>query len=226
MHGGGQLFASMLEYWEVKVMFDLYAEKNQLRVRQREPVTNGSVNVYRAAFGFSEDWEGLVKTAVFRAGDVSVSVALGETGECTIPWEALQKPGLRLEAGVYGTRGGEVVLPTVWADLGFIRAGAAPGDDARPPTPELWKQELAKKGDRLDYTEDGKLGLWSGDTPLSAVPVSGGGMAYGVGHGLKVVGGDLTVNSVSDFKGDNTLPMTAAGVDTVVGNIEALLATI
>ena len=155
-------------------MFDLYAEKNQLRVQEREPVTSGSVNVYRAAFGFSEDWEGLVKTAVFRAGDVSVSVALGVFGECSVPWEALQKPGLRLEAGVYGTRGGEVVLPTVWADLGFIRAGAAPGDDARPPTPELWEQELAKKGDGLDL-EGLRLRLTSGGKPLSEVELPGGG---------------------------------------------------
>lgn len=207
-------------------MFELYAEKNQLCVREREAVTSGSVNVYPVRFSFSEDWENLTKTAVFRAGEKTVSVALGDSGECSVPWEVLETPLLRLEAGVYGTQGGEIVLPTVWADLGFILTGAAPGDEARPPTPELWRQELARKGDRLDYTEDGKLGLWSEEKLLSAVPAGGGGMAYGVGHGLKIVGGDLTVNSVSDFKGDNTLPMTAAGVDTVVGNIEALLATI
>lgn len=157
-------------------MFELYAAKNQLCVRQREPVTSGSVNVYRVVFGFSEDWGGLDKTAVFRAGDVSVSMALGESGECTVPWEVLQKPGLRLEAGVYGTRGGEVVLPTVWADLGYIQTGAAPGDDARPPTPDLWRQELAKKGDGLDL--DGlTLRLTSGGKTLSEVelPPPGGG---------------------------------------------------
>ena len=131
-------------------MFELYANKNRLRVRRREPVTSGSVNVYEARFQFSEDWAGLSRTAVFRAGGVSVSVALGETGACSVPWEVLQKPGVRLEAGVYGTRGGEVVLPTVWADLGFVCAGAAPGEASRPPTPDLWRQELAKKGDKLD----------------------------------------------------------------------------
>lgn len=48
----------------------------------------------------------------------------------------------------------------------------------------------------------------------------------GVGHGLKVVGGKVVVNTVDDFKGDNTLPITAAGVKTTVGNVEALLETI
>lgn len=209
-------------------MFELYAKKNQLQLCKREQLTSGSVNVYRVRFGFSEDWAGLERTAVFRAGEKSASVLLGPEGTCVVPWEVLATPGVRLEAGVYGTRGVELVLPTVWADLGYIHTGAAPGEDARPPTPDLWRQELAKKGDRLGYTETGELGLYSGGKLLGSVPVSGGGggMAYGVGHGLKVVNGDLTVNSVNDFKGDNTLPMTAAGVDLVVGNIEALLTTI
>ncbi len=208
-------------------MFELYAEKNDLCVQHLERVTSGSVNVYEAAFEFSEDWAGLEKTAVFRAGEKSASVLLGDTGACVVPWEVLTTPGVRLEAGVYGTRAGTVVLPTVWADLGYIHTGAAPGDEARPPTPDLWEQELARKGDRLGYTEAGELGLYAGEKLLGSVPVSGGGgMPFGVGHGLKVVDGNLTVNAVNDFKGDNTLPMTAAGVDLVVGNIEALLTTI
>lgn len=156
-------------------MFELYAEKNQLEVRRREPVTSGSVNVYPVRFGFSEDWAGLEKTAVFRAGEKTISILLDETGECVVPWEALAMPGRRLEAGVYGTRGAEAVLPTVWADLGYIETGTAPGEEARPPAPGLWQQELERKGDRLGYTEAGEMGLYSGDKLLSVVPVSGGG---------------------------------------------------
>ena len=111
--------------------------------------------------------------------------------------------------------------------MGYISSGAAPGEEAQPPTPELWEQALARKGDGLGYTEEGELGLYSGETLLSSLPVSGGGgLPYGVGHGLKVEAGNLTVDAVGDFQGDNTLPMTAAGVQTVVGNIEALLGTI
>lgn len=77
---------------------------------------------------------------------------------------------------MYGTRGGEIVLPTVWANLGTILEGVpADAEGARPPTPDLWEQELAKKGDALGYTEDGELGLYSGDKLLSAVAVEGGG---------------------------------------------------
>lgn len=49
---------------------------------------------------------------------------------------------------------------------------------------------------------------------------------YRFGHGLKTDGPNVSVNAVSDFKGDNTLPMTAAGVLSTVGNIEAILSTI
>lgn len=209
-------------------MFVLYADKNRLTVREREPVTSGSVNVYPVRIEFSPDWVGLSKTAVFQAACKTWSVLLKEDGECTIPWEALEQPGCHLFAGVYGQKGAEIVLPTIWANLGAVLAGATPGDEARPPTPDLWEQELAQKGDRLAYTDTGELGLYAGEKVLSSVPVEGGGggTAYRFGHGLKQDGLDVSVDAVSDFSGDNTLPMTAAGVQTQVGNIEALLATI
>ena len=154
-------------------MFVLYANKNQLHLRSREPLTSGSVNVYQALFEFSPDWDGLERVAVFRTGGESWSVALGEDGQCTIPWEALVSHGRQLTAGVYGTRGGEDVLPTVWASLGIILEGAAPGEDAGPPTPELWRQELDRKGDHLDY--DGlHLKLLSGENVLSEAAITGG----------------------------------------------------
>lgn len=155
-------------------MFILYAKKNQLSVRQREPLTSGSVNIYTIRFEFSPDWDDLNRTAVFKAGGKVISVLLDKSGQCSIPWEVLSAPKIDLLAGVYGTLGGNVVLPTIWADLGPIREGAAPGEDARPPTPDLWEQELSQKADRMDYTSDGDLGLFSGDKLLSSVAIVGG----------------------------------------------------
>lgn len=155
-------------------MFRFLAEKNKLSLLEREAVTSGSVNAYGVSFEFSEDWAGLNKTAVFQAGCVSREVLLGPEGACVVPWEVLRVPGYQLKAGVYGKQGGEVVLPTVWADLGVILEGV-PAGGSPPPSPELWEQELARKGDGLGYTEEGELGLYSGDKLLSSVPVSGGG---------------------------------------------------
>lgn len=155
-------------------MFELYADKVRLSVRAREALTSGMVNAAHVRFEFSGDWEGLEKTAVFQAGSESRSVLLDGGGECAIPWEALAKPWVQLKAGVYGTRGGETVLPTVWASLGTVLEGAAPAGGAYPPTPELWEQALAGKADGLAY--DGlNLALLSGDRTLDAVQIAGGG---------------------------------------------------
>lgn len=209
-------------------MFRLYADKNKLSLLEREPVTSGSVNIYTVSFEFSQDWRGLTRKAVFKAGGETRTVLLDESGRCSIPWEVLTACGQPLMAGVFGSAD-ETALPTIWASLGTILEGV-PGDGqgSQPPTPDLWEQELGRKGDALGYTEGGELGLFSGDRLLSSVLVSGGGgsIIYRFGHGLKQEGVNVSVNAVSDFNGDNTLPMTAAGVQTTVGNIEALLATI
>lgn len=163
-------------------MFELYADKNKLTVTRREMVTSGSVNVYAARFEFSPDWQGLTRKAVFRGSGKTLTVLLDEGGECVIPWEVLTSHGQPLTAGAFGTRD-ETALPTVWANLGTILEGV-PGDSpgTKPPTPDVWQQtverldrEISGKGDTLDYTEDGRLGLYAGDKLLSAVPVQGGG---------------------------------------------------
>lgn len=159
-------------------MFVLRADKNKLAVRQLELVTSGSVNVYTVRFEFSEDWAGMTRTAVFRAGGEARCVLLDEANTCAIPWEVLGEPNLFLFAGVYGARDGAVVLPTVWASLGAILCGVTTGESAQPPTPDLWAQELGGKGDRLDW--DGQnLALMSGDKPLSRV-----GIALGNNDGI------------------------------------------
>lgn len=156
-------------------MFRLHADKNNLALLEREAVTSGSVNAYGAEFSFSEDWTGLTRVAVFQAGCASREVLLGPEGACVVPWEVLRVPGYRLKAGVYGKQGEAVVLPTRWADLGEILEGVPTDGGAPLPTPELWEQELARKGDGLGYTEAGELGLYSGERLLNSVPVAGGG---------------------------------------------------
>lgn len=150
------------------------ANKNKLEVLERESITSGSVNVYTARFEFSPDWQGLTRKAVFKAGKESRTVLLDESGECVIPWEVLTSHGQPLMAGAFGTLD-ETALPTTWASLGTILEGVpGGGEGSKPPTPDLWQQELDRKGDTLGYTEDGKLGLYAGDKLLSAVPVQGG----------------------------------------------------
>lgn len=163
-------------------MFVLYADKNQLTVREKEPITSGSVNVYQAQFEFSADWDGLEKTAVFQAGCAEKAVPLSDGG-CTVPAEVLVTAGNFLMAGVCGRSGENTVLPTVWATLGLIHEGAVPGDTPTPtPPPEDWEEALEGKGDNLAYTAGGELGLYSGNKLLSSVPVAGGGEGGATDH--------------------------------------------
>lgn len=152
-------------------MFRLYANRTRLELQEAEPLTSGSAGVFQAELTFSPDWEGLEKTAVFRAGRLSRSVPLTGKEPVKIPWEVLATSGVWLECGVYGKKGDAIVLPTVWAQLGYIQKGASPGPESRPPTPELWEQELAKKQDKLTGQPDQLVGF---DSQGNAVAVDAG----------------------------------------------------
>lgn len=78
----------------------------------------------------------------------------------------------------------------------------------------------------------GPNGFWliydpeKGEYQESDIPLPEGGMGYEIGHGLKVTGNTLEVDTAEEVERDNTLPITSAAVYTTVGNIEILLGTI
>ena len=185
-------------------MFVFYAEKNRLYVMEKELITSGSANIYPVRFEFSTDWDGLERTAIFQAGCRKKAVPIVD-GVCSVPAEVLSDPGRYLMMGVCGKQGESVVLPTVWANLGWIVEGAVPGGN---PLPEDWQEALDGKGDTLAYTEEGELGLYSGDKLLSSVPIEGGG-GEGVPGPQGEPGADATINGV------NTLEL-AAGENIVL----------
>ena len=148
-------------------MFRLYAKKVVLEVNQREIVTSNSVNVYQCQFQFDNSWDGLEKTAVFQAGEETVSTLLDETGICVIPWEVLQDAKRTLYAGVYGTKDGNIVLPTIWASLGEIKPGVTQGENTQPPTPDVYSQILQVAKDAEDVAQsvrdDADSGKFNGE---------------------------------------------------------------
>lgn len=149
-------------------MFRLYANKTELQVLESELLTSGSVNIYQAEFDFSEEWDELDKTIVFESDGEKISVLLDDTGSCSIPWEVLQTDGYHLRAGVLGTQGGQVVLPSIWADLGIIRCGTTNGDNMQPPTPDIYSQilEVAEEAKEIAQSvrDDADAGEFDGDT--------------------------------------------------------------
>lgn len=180
-------------------MFSLFAKKNVLAVNQREVVTSGSVNVYEVQFQFDSEWDGLEKTAVFLAGDFTVSTLLDETAMCTIPWEVLQDAKRSLYAGVYGTKDGDIVLPTIWAKLCEIKQGVNPGESTQPPTPSVYEQILAEIGNLDNLATSEKDSLVSA---INELYYSGGG---GGGTG-NVSSPDINQILVMDRGEYDTLP--------------------
>ena len=152
-------------------MIVLRADKTELSVCSREILTSGAANVFPVRFQFSEDWEGLDKTVIFRAGRVEASVPLTEE-TCLIPREPLAAPGCYLLAGVQGRAGDGEVLPTVWANLGLIREGAAAGENVRPDVPPSEGEGLDHRAlHHRDAPEQHPIAAISGlDARLSRIP--------------------------------------------------------
>lgn len=152
-------------------MIVLRADKAELSVCSRETLTSGAENVFPVRFEFSDDWEGLEKTAIFRAGCVGTAVPLTEES-CLIPREPLAAPGRYLMAGVQGRAGDREVLPTVWANLGLIREGAAAGENVPPDVPPSGEEGMDHRAlHHRDAPEQHPIAAISGlDARLNRIP--------------------------------------------------------
>ena len=128
-------------------------------------LTSGMVGA-TVTFAFSDEkWRALRKIAVFRAGAVCRDVEESDwcDGACVIPWECLSLPGERLLVGVYGLDDtGILVIPTVYADCGWINPGADPvGDPAANPSGPFYQTLLEEALEKAKASGefDGPAGL-------------------------------------------------------------------
>lgn len=131
-------------------MIWLKATGRMLTAICKERVTSGSAGM-EAQFTFSDDWDGLTRTAVFKGSGTQIDVLLtGDT--CTIPWEVLQHSGGMLTIGVYGAVGsGMVVIPTIWSNVRRIEPGTTPGYITPSPATQ---DELAQIREIAEAAED------------------------------------------------------------------------
>lgn len=181
----------------------------------------------------TEDWD--LKVDVEKDGQKNI-IQLSRDGEV---YSVLLTASMLADDGTYamqvrGTLGDQVRHSNLFYATVFNSINAV---DAFPP---LLPSEFEQMEDRLtdinnNPPKPGTNGTWlifnpdSGEYEESDIPlpeVGGGG--YRIGHGLLLdrETNTLSVNAVSDFEGDNTLPITAAAVQDTVGNIEILLGTI
>lgn len=205
-------------------MIQITCKGNSAICTRTERLTSGMVGL-QCKFEFDSAWDGLARTAVFWAGNQKRDVMLtGDT--CTVPWEVLKTAGYQLVIGVYGTNAdGTLVIPTVYAMCGGIASGADPsGDTETDPTLPIWAQTQALIGDLADLETEAKNNLVAAIN--EAMTKGGGAEPFETDNTLILEGGILRVNTTDVAEKDNTQPITSAGVDTIVGNIGAILDTI
>ena len=195
-----------------------------------ELLTAGMQKAVTVHFEFSQDWDGLTKTAVFTNGRKTVDVLAANWDGDTVPvpHEVLAVPGRHARVGVYGANESGVILPTVWVSLGKVQPGADPsGDVSADPALPVWQQLQQQIGDLDDLKTYNKDNLVAA---INEARSSGGGTGggYTIGDGLKLDPdtNTLSVDTADKVEEDNTKPVTSAAVYTEVGNINALLATI
>lgn len=127
-----------------------------------ELLTAGMAKAVGVRFAFSEDWDGLTKTAVFSNGRATVDVLAAKWDGDTVMVapEVLAVPGRYVRVGVYGTNASGVVLPTVWVTLGKVQPAAEPsGDPSTDPTLPVWAQLQEIIGDLNNLTTTAKENL-------------------------------------------------------------------
>lgn len=107
-------------------------------------LTSGMVGL-PVRFSFDSDWDGLNIVAVFDGGGKRISVPLLTDMEAVLPWEVIAKVNTRLRIGAEGRKSdGSIVIPTVWANAGYIKEGAVSTDEeGNPPTPSIYDQIMA-----------------------------------------------------------------------------------
>lgn len=97
-------------------------------------------------------------------------------------------PRVKVRVGVYGTDGENVILPTIWANLGDVHDAPDPsGDEATDPSLPIWAKILADMGSLSDLLTKNK------DSLVDAVNEI-------VQNGGSGTGGGISSNTISSIQ--------------------------
>lgn len=154
---------------------------------------------------------GGVQLLLKRSGDESPYPAVisldGGTAEWVITEADVEKPGKGLAELQYHLNGAVVKSKTFETAVDVSLGGT----DGEVPEPEkAWVDKVLQAAEDI----------------LAAGGGGGGNADLGIDETLIYKDGKLAVNTTADAEADNTLPITSAGVYTIVGNIAAILDTI
>ena len=123
------------------------------------PLPKGIVGATVSIEYMDSAWDGLQKTVVFRSAVTKDVRAAGN--EVVVPAEVVSRAGVNLYMGVYGVdAANNVVIPTIWAELGLVNGAAAPsGDTSTNPSLPVWAQIQSMIGNLDDLNTAAKSSL-------------------------------------------------------------------
>lgn len=104
-----------------------------------KPVSN-SVDYLQATFSFSSDWDGTMKTAIFKRGLATIKAVVLEDDACLVPWEIIHENGFQVS--VIGVGNGQrITTNPVYVDI--KASGPLTGDAPAPFTPSQYEQIMS-----------------------------------------------------------------------------------
>lgn len=203
-----------------------------ITVRDRVPTITAGEDVishnsdYVAEFEFDEEWQDKVKTVYFVCEDGSYQAVVMSGNSCGVPM--LDGEHRRIFVGVQaGAAKKPSVLKTTRPCCLKVRDSIADllGQPIPDPTPDVYQQIMAllediKQGEVSPEDIQKAVDNYLTENPISVDIAT-------VGKNLSITeDGVLSVDTTDSAEQDNTKPITSAGVNLVVGNINALLAII
>ena len=138
---------------------DVKVAKTTCETTRLVPIPKGIVGATVSIEYTDSAWDGLQKTVVFRSA-VTKDVLAAEN-EAVVPAEVVSRAGVNLYMGVYGAdAANNVVIPTIWTELGLVHGAATPsGDASSDPSLPVWAQIQAAMGNLDDLETDAKSSL-------------------------------------------------------------------
>lgn len=211
-----------------------------ITVRSRVPtITEGEEVIshnsdYVIEFDFDEEWTDNYKTVYFVCEDGSYQAVVMDGNSCGVPM--LDGEHRRIFVGVQaGAAKKPSVLKTTCPCCLKVRDSIADllGQPIPDPTPDVYQQIMAllediKQGEVSPEDIQKAVDNYLTENPISVdIATTEKAGIVAVGKNLSITeDGVLSVDTTDSAEQDNTKPITSAGVNLVVGNINALLAII
>ena len=211
-----------------------------ITVRSRVPtITEGEEVIshnsdYVIEFDFDEEWTDNYKTVYFVCEDGSHQPVVINGNACPVP--VLNGEHRRIFVGVQaGSIEKPSVLKTTCPCCLKVRDSIADllGQPTPDPTPDVYQQIMAllediKQGEVSPEDIQKAVDNYLTENPISVdIATTEKAGIVAVGKNLSITeDGVLSVDTTDSAEQDNTKPITSAGVNLVVGNINALLAII